>query len=105
MGAGPLYLYGDSSGGTQVVETLLYLAAGKRRAAERVAAGGPAVLESYDTVEVTSAATFSAWLDFSSSFPQYDTRRSCSGPCQDISSTVFQGDPGPSRPVESLESP
>ena len=64
MGAGPLYLYGDSSGGTQVVETLLYLAAGKRRAAERVAAGGPAVLESYDTVEVTSAATFSAWLDF-----------------------------------------
>ena len=28
---------------------------------------------------------------------RYDTRRSCSGPCQDISSTVFQGDPGPSR--------
>lgn len=46
-------------------------AAGKRRAAERVASGGPAILEQGDAVEVTAAATFSAWLDFSSSFPQY----------------------------------
>ena len=97
QGASSLYLYGDSSGGTQVVETLLFMANRQRDIEKATANGDTIILRASDSVKVTAAATFSAWLDFSSSFQQYDTRRSCEGPCNDIASMVFRGDAGPDR--------
>lgn len=51
QGASELFLYGDSSGGIQVVQTLLY------------------VQHANLNLTVTSAATFSAWLDLTDSSP------------------------------------
>eukprot|EP00039_Didymoeca_costata_P022046 m.3565 g.3565 ORF g.3565 m.3565 type:complete len:799 (-) comp2788_c0_seq1:42-2438(-) len=112
LGASSLYLYGDSSGGTQVVETLLYLAAtrlrlqrgqdfpdffSKRKNGRLLFSKKKEAADLINNLTIQAAATFSSWLDFSSSLPQYDTRRSCGGSCTDIGNPVFAQDPGPSR--------
>ena len=91
QGAAPIYIYGDSSGGTQVLQTLLTIA---RTRDEAKTAGQP---DPYDGLNITAAATFSAWLDLSSSFPQYDTRQSCGGKCQGAGEATFTGYSGAVR--------
>lgn len=91
QGAAPIYIYGDSSGGTQVLQTLLTIA----RTRDIAKAGGQP--DPYNGLNITAAATFSAWLDLSSSFPQYDTRQSCGGKCQGAGDAVFTGSSGAVR--------
>jgi acetyl esterase/lipase len=63
-GAAEIRLYGDSSGGTQTVQALLYIAQKK--------------LDGVDLgFEVARAGTFSAWLDLTSSTPTFYTRKWC----------------------------
>eukprot|EP00037_Helgoeca_nana_P012539 m.114226 g.114226 ORF g.114226 m.114226 type:complete len:787 (+) comp21505_c0_seq10:477-2837(+) len=90
-GATQLYLYGDSSGGSLTVQTLLYMA--KKRLKAK-AAGEP---DPFKGVNITAAGTFSGWFDMSDSFPQYDSRQYCGGKCTDISSSVFASGPGNNR--------
>ena len=69
QGASKIALYGDSSGGTQVVEALLYM--------EHLRSTG----ERDPGVTVDRALTFSCWLDLTSSTPTFFTRKWCSGDC------------------------
>eukprot|EP01052_Picozoa_sp_SAG31_P006268 SAG31_NODE_286_length_18467_cov_41.317056_6_plen_483_part_00 len=96
-GASELFLFGDSSGGTQVLETLLQLAAVEETREQRV----HDVVHVDDTLshpqiryKVAAAATFSAWLDLTDSSPTYHTNRQCSGVCSGIGSQTFPGPPG-----------
>eukprot|EP00041_Stephanoeca_diplocostata_P013261 m.232289 g.232289 ORF g.232289 m.232289 type:complete len:788 (+) comp19273_c0_seq2:129-2492(+) len=90
-GAGPLYIYGDSSGGTMAIEALLYMIR------EREVAAAAGQKDPYDGIHVQGGGAFSPWLDLSCSYPQYDTRRQCKGGCHDIGSMSFPASPGPNR--------
>ena len=82
-GASKLYLVGDSSGATQVVQTLLQL--GDMRAH-----GQP-------TVPVEAGVGFSAWLDMVGSSPTYDSLQTCDNNCQGIGTQIYLSSPSGSR--------
>ena len=84
-GASKVVIYGDSSGSTQALETLLYI--------EREEAEG----RGFDGVSVDGAALLSAWLDMTSSNPHYDYKQWCDGKCHGVSSPVFRDTPGRTR--------
>lgn len=63
--ASQVFLYGDSSGGTQVIELLLLLVRHE-----------PAL-----AAQIAGAVGFSPWLDLSDSGPGYFSQRSCDGSC------------------------
>jgi acetyl esterase/lipase len=71
--ASAVSIFGDSSGGTQVLQALLMLA--HRR---RTGRPSPAV--------VASAMTFSAWLDLTCANPGYRTQAYCTANCLDAHS-------------------
>eukprot|EP01052_Picozoa_sp_SAG31_P045932 SAG31_NODE_8587_length_1425_cov_1.478130_2_plen_171_part_00 len=81
QGATELYIYGDSSGGTQVMEVLLRLS--------DLQARGISV-----PVQISGAALFSGWLDLTDSSPTYVTERSCGGECNGMGTLSFPGEPG-----------
>ena len=82
-GATDLFLVGDSSGATQVVQTLLQLPG--------LRAEGKA------TVTVQAGVGFSAWLDMTGSTTTYDSLQTCSANCQGIGTQIYRGGPSSSR--------
>eukprot|EP01052_Picozoa_sp_SAG31_P036923 SAG31_NODE_4680_length_3036_cov_1.190671_2_plen_283_part_00 len=83
-GASRLYICGDSSGGTLVVETLLWIAHHE--------SSGHSL-----NVTVDGAATFSAWLDLTASGESYDSIRFCDGQCWGVGDPVEKEPPGWAR--------
>jgi acetyl esterase/lipase len=83
-GASDIFLYGDSSGGTIVAETLLWIA--HHRLANNSL-----------NVSISGAATFSAWLDFTASSPTYESIRWCDGSCYGTGDPVEVEPPGWAR--------
>ena len=81
QGASPVALHGDSSGGTQVVETLIYM--------EHLKASGVDL-----GVTVDRALTFSCWLDLTSSTPTFYTRKWCTSDCDGIGDPDNKNSPG-----------
>ena len=80
QGAASISLLGDSSGGTQVMQTLLLLAHRRN--------------QGLHTVTIESAVCFSAWLDLTCANPGYRTEQYCTGSCLDMGSP----DPGMRTP-------
>ena len=83
-GASEIFIYGDSSGGTIVAETLLWIA--HHRLANNSLG-----------VSISGAATFSAWLDFTASSPTYESVRWCDGSCYGTGDPVEVEPPGWAR--------
>jgi monoterpene epsilon-lactone hydrolase len=83
-GASEIFLYGDSSGGTIVAETLLWIAHHK-------------LSNNSLGVSISGAATFSAWLDFTASSPTYESVRWCDGSCYGTGDPVEKEPPGWAR--------
>ena len=83
-GASEIFLYGDSSGGTIVAETLLWIA--HHRLANNSL-----------NISISAAATFSAWLDFTASSPTYESIRWCDGSCTGTGDPVETEPPGWAR--------
>jgi len=83
-GVSDIYMYGDSSGGTQAIQTVLYI--------EHLKAQGKD-----PQVSVSGIATFSSWLDLSDSNPMYATRQWCTGKCQGIGSPTYRSDAAADR--------
>jgi hypothetical protein len=67
-GASRLYLCGDSSGGTMVLEVMLWVAHHRL--------SGHSL-----NVTIDGGATFSAWIDLTASGESYDSQRFCDGFC------------------------
>ena len=63
QGASKILLFGDSSGGTQVLQLLLWM-----ENLRRLPGRDPGV-------RVSAAVSFSGWLDMTASSPTYETRR------------------------------
>ena len=91
QGASKVVLYGDSSGATQVVETLIYLE-NERHTRRQQQQQEPVLLEEQQEAEerpgwtegvvnVDRAVTLSGWFDLTSSSPTFWTRKWCSGSC------------------------
>ena len=78
MGASELYLYGDSSGGTQAVQTMLWMEHHRRQGMQF-------------GFNITAAVLFSSWLDLTDSNPTYDSNRHCTGDCYGIGDASFTG--------------
>lgn len=83
-GPSGLYLYGDSSGGTQVVQLLLWMA--------------------HHTLEgrnfgftIQRAMVFSAWLDLTASSETYHSKQHCSASCEGVGDATTTSTPGSSR--------
>ena len=72
-GAASVSLYGDSSGATQVVQTLLLISHRRNTGVDYAP-------------NISSAVTFSAWLDLTGANPGWRTHQYCTGTCLDIAS-------------------
>lgn len=83
-GATAIYLYGDSSGGTQVLQTLLWMEH-KRQIGQDPG------------VKVEAAVSFSGWMDMTGSGPTYETRRWVDGAGTGMGDAFFRDDVGLSR--------
>eukprot|EP01052_Picozoa_sp_SAG31_P005741 SAG31_NODE_257_length_18942_cov_6.099135_11_plen_201_part_00 len=75
---------GDSSGGTQAVQLLVWMAHHQMQGKD------------FGFV-IKSAVVFSAWLDLTASSPTYHSRTHCGGACDGIGDATTIMDPGSSR--------
>ena len=84
QGASEIFLFGDSSGGTQVIQLLLWMEH-KRQSGED------------PDVEVSAAVTFSGWLDMTASGDTYETKMWLDGKGTGMGDAFFRDDVGLSR--------
>ena len=75
---------GDSSGGTQAVQLLTWMAHHEMQGKDY-------------GFEIASAVVFSAWLDLTASSPTYHSRTHCGGTCEGTGDATTTIDPGSSR--------
>ena len=82
--ASEIFVFGDSSGGTQVVQLLLWMEYNRQNGRD-------------PGVDVAAAVSFSGWLDMTASGPTYETRRWLGGDGTGMGDAFFRDDPGLSR--------
>eukprot|EP01052_Picozoa_sp_SAG31_P007086 SAG31_NODE_333_length_17527_cov_6.972056_13_plen_635_part_00 len=102
-GATELYLVGDSSGATQVVQNLMLLKpqqTHKSRDSDSLIDDGLSrvVARAREAnVTVQGGVGFSPWLDMTGSSPTYDSLQTCTQQCSGIGTQIYRASPAGSR--------